>query len=116
MVTTATASSYTDAEGHIYTETVPAPSPVPSLDYADYVASVANMAGPRAYTDAQGHTYTATVPAPSPKPSQGNANYVSVMASMESMAAEQAAAATAPLDPAKAVFTFAPRRKDGGKS
>lgn len=113
MVTTATASSYTDAEGHIYKETVPTPSPV---DYAAYVASVARMATPSFYTDAQGNTYTATVPAPSPKPSQGAAHYVSVVVSMESMAAEQAAAATAPLDPAKAVFTFSPRRKDGGKS
>lgn len=61
------------------------------------------------YTDDKGSSYPSTMSETlSNYPWRENENYRTAMASMASMASEQAAAATGSLDPAKAVFTFAP--------
>lgn len=66
------------------------------------------------YVDDKGSSSTSTMTPSVPRP--GNENYVAMLASMNSMASEQAAGATASLDPAKAVFTFSPRQTDAGGS
>lgn len=61
------------------------------------------------YTDDKGSSYTSTMSETlSNYPRTENENCKAMLASMNSMASEQAAAATGSLDPAKAVFTFAP--------
>ncbi|KAK5075861.1 hypothetical protein LTR70_005512 [Exophiala xenobiotica] len=70
------------------------------------------------YLDDKGNPYyTSTMSGTlSNYPDPENANYRTMLASMYSMASEQAAAATGDLDPAKAVFSFAPRETGESES